>query len=540
MESLRRTLPIIGLLLIAVALAVFGITYVPAMRLNEMAIPLAMAGVGALCLILGFKFRGIGPNFKYYVTYSLTSIFVFGSLAVVFLIVRNHSHEFDLTERSIFSLHPRTKEFLRNLSMDIRITAFPPPESKREIESALERYTRVSPRVTYQVRNPYKDVNVAKSFADRIEQGDIFIETGKRGEGGQPNSADFREKKLNAAAGRDLTEAKLTNAIVEVVRPEKITVYFLQGHGESSLEPAGRFGAAPGQTQEGYSGAQQLLKDDMSFNVKTLELGRTGFVPDDCSLLLCAGPQKDLLQIEADAIGKYLDAGGRALFLLDPNERPLTRFDRWAALLARFGVRIGNDMVLETNPLTSIIGDPTVLLVNHFGSHPTVASQGGEMIQMARVRTVAPIENRPTSLTVTELMFSSNRSWSEDIEKLRGSKEIEMPAPDRMKEQPLGAAVSMEAPGALANKGMRMIAIGDSDVFSDRFLRDTMRLFANMVNWLVAREDLIDIPTKTLPDTPIFPSAAQLRTVFTLLVLAFPGAIFFGGIGYVLVRRRVR
>jgi hypothetical protein len=533
-------LPIVGLLLIAVALAIFGIMYVPAMRLNEMAIPLALAAVGALCTILGFQFRGIGPNFKYYLSYTLTSIFVFGSLAIVFLIVRNHSHEFDLSERSVFSLHPRTKEFLQNLTADIRITAFPPPESKREIEAFLGRYTRFSPRIKYQVRNPYKDVNIAKTFADQINLGDIFIETGKRGEGGQPNSPDFREKKLNAVTGRDLTEAKLTNAIVEVVRPEKITVYFLQGHGEASLEPAGRFPPVPGQNLESYSGVQQLLKDDMSFNVKTLELGRTGFVPDDCSLLICAGPQKDLLQIEAQAIGKYLEGGGRALFLLDPNERPLVRFDRSAELLARFGVKMQNDMVLETNPLTSITGDPTILLVSHFGTHPTVANQSGEMIQMARVRTVAPLENRSTSLTVTALMFSSNRSWSEDIEKLRGSKEIELPEPKRMKEQCLAVAVSMEPSGVQANKGMRLIVIGDSDIFSDRFLRETMRLCANLVNWLVAREDLIDIPTKTLPDTPIFPSAAQLRTVFTLLVLAFPGLIFFGGISYVLVRRRVR
>jgi hypothetical protein len=195
-------------------------------------------------------------------------------------------------------------------------------------------------------------------------------------------------------------------------------------------------------------------------------------------------------------------------------------------------------MVLESNPLSQLMG-PTVLLVSRFGNHPTVANQN-EMVQMAGVRTVAPLENRPSSLTVTELIYSSDRSWSEDVEKLRAAEEISLPEPGAMKEQPLGVAVSMETGGAESAKGMRIVVVGDSDIFEDRFLPNTVRLFVNLVNWLVAREDLIDIPTKELPNTPVFPSPAQMRMVFTLLVLAFPGLIFFGGLGYVLVRRRIR
>jgi hypothetical protein len=546
MESIRKALPIVGLLLIAVGLAIFGIFYSNTLGLREnmqdrmILIALGIGGFGALLTVLGFTTQGFGPNLKYYLGYTISSIFVIGCLVMVYLIARNHTHEFDVTEQRMHSLHPRTIEFLRNLDKDVQITAFPSPDNKRDVEVFLERYTRFSPRVHYQVRNIYKDIKVAKTYAENIAPGDIFIWTGARGEGGQPNAPDFREKKLSAFGPRDLTESKMTNAIVEIMRPEKITVYFLKGHGETNLEPGGGgLMGGPGESRQSYSSVQQVLKDEMSFGVKSLELNRVGFVPDDCSLLICAGPEADLLPLEAQTISKYLESGGRALFLLDPNERTRLRFDQWQELMAHFGVKIQHDLVLEQNPLTQLTGDPTMLLVSRFGNHPTVTNQN-EMVQMARVRTVAPLENRPTTLTVAELMYSSGRSWSEDVEKLREMKEIQLPETGSLKEQPLAVAVSMEAGASESKKGMRMVVIGDSDVFEDRFIPSTVRLFVNLVNWLVAREDLIDIPTKQLADTPIFPSPAQMRAIFTLLVLAFPGLIFFGGLAYVLVRRRVR
>ncbi|KPL08701.1 hypothetical protein AMJ85_08160 [candidate division BRC1 bacterium SM23_51] len=551
MGSIRKALPIIGLLLIAVGLLLFGIYHTGGVTLREsvqekrILVALCIGGAGVLLTLLGFQFRGIGPNFKYYVGYTLMSILVLCALVMIYLIVRNHSHEFDVTEQKMHSLHPRTVEFLRDLEKDVRITAFPAPDYKREIESFLERYSRSSPHVHYQVRNPYKDIKVAKSFAETISLGDIFIETGTRREGNGlgpegDSPTDYRQKKINAYSARDLTESKLTNAIVEVMRPEGITIYFLKGHGETNLEPGGggMFGGAA-ESQASYSGVEQLLKDEMSFGVETLELARKGFVPDDCSLLVCAGPQVDLLPLEAQAIATYLESGGRALLMLDPNERAKIRFDQFERLMARFGVEIKHNMVLERNPLSQLTGDPTILLVGRFGTHQTVENLG-EMVQMARVRTIAPLEDRPSTVTVSELMYSSNLSWSEDIEKLRTMTELVLPGADEMRELPLAVAVSMDVASIEADKPMRMVVVGDSDIFEDRFLPNTVRLFVNLVNWLVAREDLIDVPTKRLSDTPIFPSRAQLRTVFTLLVLVFPSVIFFGGLGYVLVRRRVR
>ncbi len=41
-------------------------------------------------------------------------------------------------------------------------------------------------------------------------------------------------------------------------------------------------------------------------------------VPADCTVLVVAGPTGDYIQPEVDAIKKYVEGGGRALFMLDP------------------------------------------------------------------------------------------------------------------------------------------------------------------------------------------------------------------------------
>ncbi len=41
-------------------------------------------------------------------------------------------------------------------------------------------------------------------------------------------------------------------------------------------------------------------------------------MPADCTALVIAGPTRNYQQPEVDAIKKYVEGGGRALFMLDP------------------------------------------------------------------------------------------------------------------------------------------------------------------------------------------------------------------------------
>src|SRR4030042_2068073 len=108
------------------------------------------------------------------------------------------------------------------------------------------------------------------------------------------------------------TEEDITNAIIKVTREKKKTIYFLEGHGEGSIEESG---------DDGYSFAKDEL-GKMGYEVKKISLALSESFPQDCSLLVVPGPKKDLLPNELDTISRYLKGGGRVFFMVDPETAP--------------------------------------------------------------------------------------------------------------------------------------------------------------------------------------------------------------------------
>ena len=67
----------------------------------------------------------------------------------------------------------------------------------------------------------------------------------------------------------------------------------------------------------GFSDFQTAVQKD-NYKVEPVNLLQKAEVPSDCTVLVIAGPTGDYIQPEVDAIKKYVEDGGRALFLLDP------------------------------------------------------------------------------------------------------------------------------------------------------------------------------------------------------------------------------
>ena len=63
---------------------------------------------------------------------------------------------------------------------------------------------------------------------------------------------------------------------------------------------------------------QNLERHHMS--VLPLQLQQRQRVPADASVVVVAAPKEDLLPAEKEALQDYLDGGGRALFLLNPDD----------------------------------------------------------------------------------------------------------------------------------------------------------------------------------------------------------------------------
>jgi len=117
-----------------------------------------------------------------------------------------------------------------------------------------------------------------------------------------PNAAqrEFRRKPV-AFNG----EMMFTTMLLAVVNPRPLQAYFLQGHGEPSLEGTG---------ETDYQKFSSVLAESYIATAPLLLAGSAA-VPEDCNLLIIAGPRTEFSEAELQKIAQYLAQGGR-LFLL--------------------------------------------------------------------------------------------------------------------------------------------------------------------------------------------------------------------------------
>ena len=118
------------------------------------------------------------------------------------------------------------------------------------------------------------------------------------------NLVDFNQK-------QPLSEAKLTNAIEKIQRDRIQTIYFLQGHGERTIEPG----------EQSFSEAVKSL-EDKGYQVQPLNLAQSPAIPSDADVIAIAGPKRQFFPQEVEALKAYSANGGNLLLLIDPETQP--------------------------------------------------------------------------------------------------------------------------------------------------------------------------------------------------------------------------
>ena len=261
-------------------------------------------GAGSMLFV-----RRLSRNLGLYANVLLYSLFFVASLLVLFLIVHRHPVVVDATSAKLHSISPLTRGFLGRLTQPVHVTAFVAESDKEEASDLLREYNRFSPQVTFDILNPYRDVARAQRFGPTVAPGDIFVETMTT----QSQSLG-RVVKVNR-----LNEEEMTNAIVQLLRNRDVTLYYLTNHGELSLESHTASAIVAGRRVTLDEAV--VLKEQLERNfirVLPLNLAQRGRVPSDASAVVCVAPRTDISPAEREALSSYLRAGGRGIFLLNP------------------------------------------------------------------------------------------------------------------------------------------------------------------------------------------------------------------------------
>jgi ABC-type uncharacterized transport system involved in gliding motility auxiliary subunit len=435
-------------------------------------------------------------------------IIVLGILVLINFLGARHHHRFDTTAGNRFSLSDHTAKVLRGVDKEVVITAFIQGEDTG-LQDLLSEYAYTNRKVSYRFVDPDAQPNLAKAYQiDRY--GTIVVESGDKTE------------KID-----EPVEENLTNAILSVTREGKKVICVLSGHGEKDIDS---------DDPQGYGTVRKALQDE-NYDVRPVVLAAEGEVPEDCSVLLIAGPEKSPLEGELSAIQRYLDGGGKLMILLEPPPATGLR-----TFLAQYGLQVGEDLVLDASGMGRLFGmGPAVPLVSRYEAH--AITEGFDLMTFfPTARSVTPSPSPPTDVKVWPLAQTSPNSWGETnlgTEQAQLDPEQDLPGPVT-----IAAAVEAGREGAPADTAgerptTRLVVFGDSDFASNAYFSTSGNgdLFLNAVNWLAQEEDLISIRPKDMQDRRVTLTPRQSRTIFAISVIFMPlAALILGTV--VWIRRR--
>jgi len=438
-------------------------------------------------------------------------LLVIGVIGVVEALSYRHNGRLDLTENRRHSMSPQTIQVLQGLKDKVNAVAFYRSDQpgKRVIEDLFKQYARYAgDKFTWKVVDPDRDPTLARALA--VENyGTTVLE------------AKGRTEKVQDAE----QEEKLTNALVKVLREGKLMVYVAQGHGEPDLGNTDR---------SGFSEAKTAL-EKANYEVKPLVLAREGKVPDDAALLIVAGPRTDLLGPEIDALDAYLGRGGKLLAMVNPPFPERSQPESLRKLLGRWGLGLGDDLVIELNPVGQVFGiGPQVPIVQQYEPHPITRDMRNITTLFPLTRSIRIAQTPPAGVSLQPLARTTPDSWGETDRQALEQGQAK-PDPDDPK-GPLTLA-------AVATKDKtRIVLFGTANVAVNQFLnvQGNPDFFLNTVSWLAEQEDQISIRPKDTKSTPVFLNAQQAQATFWVPVVILPALAMAGGIVTVVRRRAAK
>ena len=452
-------------------------------------------------------------SMRYGANAALLVLILSGILVLVNFISSRHHRRIDLTANKRYSLSDQTLKILDSLDRDVTFTAFYKEGEGENLKDLLMEYEYHSDNIKYEFVDPDRYPGKAKRYGVTT-YGTTIAET------------EEKEEKISGSGEEDIT-----NVILKVTREGRKAVYFLGGHGEKDTDSDER---------DDYSMAREAIEDD-NYEVKRHLLMQDPTVPDDCSVLIIAGPQKDLLTHEKEAITQYLQAGGKALFLLDPS--PAAGMEDY---LVDWGVIVGRDVVVDVSGVGQLFGaDEFIPIVTDFGL-TDITKEFAVATFFPYARSVTKAVEVGEGLTVDMLAQTSSHSWAET-----GSLEGTIAFDEGQdSEGPISLGVVVTADMKSEVEGVdtsdttnvddefqgggktRIVVFGDSDFASNAYfgLSGNGDLFLNAVSWLAEEEDLIAIRPKS-PDTRrVTMTFTQARSIFFFTVIIIPAIVFITGL----------
>jgi ABC-type uncharacterized transport system involved in gliding motility auxiliary subunit len=440
---------------------------------------------------------------KYAAYAAVYILVVIAAVAIANILVNRYNKSYDATANKRYSLSDQTAKIVKGVKQDTTITYFDQGARFLHAKDLLSEYAELSPKVHVAYVDPDKKPQEAREAGIK-NYGTAIVQIG--------------DKKEEA---KSMTEEGITGAFIRVLKNKTRTVCFVTGSGEHQIDDSDR---------NGYSNFKELVAKD-NYEAKSIDLLKKAQIPEDCTTFVVGGPTRDYQQPEVDAIKKYVEDGGRALFMLDPplkiGRSDIADNDALTSLLQSWGVTMDKNLILDLNPIGQLAGlGPQVALVTSYDSQPIVNGMKGTATGFPLSRSME-IKNGDKT-TVQKMFDSSSTSLA--------TNNLSSPAIDpndpKNKKGPLTiAAAGTYNTGKQDSQG-RFVVVGSSSWAANSFLKfnGNSDLALNTIDWLASDEDLISIRPKQEEDRRITMTRAQLNLVRITSQFLLPLVVVFAGV----------
>jgi len=418
----------------------------------------------------------------------------------------------DLTKDQQHTLSKNTIDFISSLKSELTLTALYVGVPPKYLEDLFKEYERLSSGlISTQIVDPIKQIAFAATLGNIVnaDERKVIIQSGD-----SRKDVDFTQGTLS--------EEKLTNAIARVSRAPR-QVYFLTGHGEYAIDNA---------ENVGLSIFKQLLADN-NINSKTLMLGISQSIPEDCDVLIIAGSRSELTESEDQLISDYLFAGGDALFLVEhtvvttPN-KPLTELQEEQnpslnSILNQWGLHIRSDIIVDTsNHVGDDVGSPAT---KNYSRHKAI-TEGLDYTFYVRPRSIQVLENRRKSLKIAPIVLtqSADNSWAESNRTLAIAfdKGVDTPGPVPFSYVVYEENTNSKQTNTLSDSSAtRLIVFTDADFLSNSYINQysNAQMGLNSVNWLAEMDYQVFLGSKTIQVERLYLTSKQKRQIAVMLFL---------------------
>jgi ABC-type uncharacterized transport system involved in gliding motility auxiliary subunit len=319
--------------------------------------------------------------------------------------------------------------------------------------------------------------------------------------------------------------------VLRLLRKRQVVICFASGHGEydiDNFEFHTHFEGAHNHSHD-VSGIGVVQMDQHGLGRLRRAIEKLGLVArkvsfatgqpiaDDCAVVVEANPRTRYSPGETDVLRRYLERGGSAMFLIEPD---YTLDESIAALLASAGIVVRDGVIVD--PTEHYFTDEQMIAVARYGSHPATRGLALSFYPGARPLEVLPV----AGVQVTPLAGSSADSYVianrlEDQSKAKSG-------PHASQIIALAAEGRLSKPAAAT---FRMIVAGDADFASNSFfpyLANSDAVLAELA-WLTREEraPAMKPPVEVLPTVSL--TGDQMRGIFFITVLLMPGLIALAG-----------